>query len=89
MNAFKGKTVRVILHTGTLTGSATTKHLVKQYNDLIEEHNELFNAGLDNYAEAFFCNKKGVAPKVNSTFVLYAALPAISSEHNMDKLVIL
>jgi hypothetical protein len=89
MNAFKGKTVRVILHTGTLTGTATTKDLVKQYNDLIEEHNEFFNTGLDNYAEAFFCNKKGIAPKVNSTFVLYAALPAISSEHNMDKFVLL
>ena len=88
MNFFKGKTLKGIIHTSTLTGSATTKDLVKQYDNNIEVHNYLFNTGISNCAEAFFCNKKGVSPKVNTTFMLYASLPAISSEHSMDELVL-
>jgi hypothetical protein len=88
MNFFKGKTLRGIIHTSTLTGSATTKDLVDQYENNIEIHNSLFNQGLSNISESFFCNKEDIAPKVNTTFNLYASLPAISSEHSMDELVI-
>lgn len=88
MNFFKGKTLKGIIHTSTLQGYGTTKDLVNQYENNIEIHNNLFNVGISNCAEAFFCNKKGTPPKVNTGFMLYASLPAISSEHSMDELVI-
>jgi len=88
MNFLKGKILRLIIHTSTLTGSHSTKDLKEQYFNRLETHNSLWKVGLSNYAEAFFCDKKGKSPNVNTDCVLYASLPAIASEHSMDELLV-
>jgi hypothetical protein len=89
MNFLKGKTLRLIIHTSTLTGSHSSKDLKEEYFNRIETHNSLWKLGLSNFAEAFFCDKKDKAPKVNTDSTIYASLPAIASEHSMDELVLL
>ncbi len=71
--------IRVIIHTGTLTGF----DLEENYYNKIDKFRNFWDATLGKVSYAFF---GGVKPKKN-TVTLYAALPALSSIHNLTKLV--
>jgi hypothetical protein len=71
--------IRVVIHTGTLTGF----DLEKNYYMKVRGFRDFWAERLGMISYAFFGNEK---PKKN-TVTLYAALPALSSIHNLNKLV--
>ena len=71
--------IRVIIHTGTLTGF----DLEQNYYDKIDKFRDFWDATLAKVSYAFFGGANPKKVPVN----LYAALPALSSIHNLDKLV--
>ena len=73
--------IRVIIHTGTLTGF----DLEANYLNKVEKFRDFWDATLSKVSYAFF---GGVEPK-NRPVSLYAVLPALSSMHNLNKLVMM
>ena len=71
--------IRVIIHTGTLTGF----DLEQNYMDKVKKFREFWDATLLKVSYGFFGKK---TPK-KSPITLYAVLPALSSIHNLEKLV--
>ena len=89
---FKGKQIRVILHTSTLETSNSIKNLETQYKNRVDNHNLHWKEELNNYASAFYSKYVGVEkiiPEINTPVVIYATLPAIGKIHNDDELVLL
>jgi len=79
---FKGKKLRIIVHTSVLSSSTSFKDLKKMYIDRVEEHDALFERTLRNISKVFF---KGA--EINTNVELYASLPAIKGEHDLDNFV--
>jgi len=73
--------IRVVIHTGTLTGF----DLEQNYYDKINKFRDFWDATLAKVSYAFF----GSANPKNRPVSLYAALPALSSIHNVNKLVLM
>ena len=71
--------IRVIIHTGTLAGF----DLEQCYLDKVKKFREFWDAALLKLSYAFF---SGAMP-TKSPVTLYAVLPALSSIHNLEKLV--
>jgi hypothetical protein len=71
--------IRVVIHTGTLTGF----DLEENYHDKVKRFRDFWDATLGKVSYAFF---NGAKPRKNTVF-LYGAIPALSSIHNLDKLV--
>lgn len=71
--------IRVVIHTGTLTGY----DLVDNYYTKVRGFRDFWDSRLGMLSYAFF---GGAKPKKN-TVTLYGALPALSSIHNLNKLV--
>ena len=71
--------IRVIIHTGTLTGF----DLEENYYEKVKKFREFWENTLNKVSYAFFNGKK--ATKNNVT--LYGAIPALSSIHNLKKMV--
>jgi len=71
--------IRVVIHTGTLTGF----DLEKNYHDKVDRFRNFWDATLAKVSYAFF---GGATPK-KIPVTLYGALPALSSIHNLNKLV--
>ena len=73
--------IRVIIHTGTLTGF----DLEENYLNKVQKFRDFWDATLSKISYAFF---GGANPK-NRPVSLYAVLPALSSMHNLNKLVMM
>ena len=73
--------IRVVIHTGTLTGF----DLEKNYLDKVDRFRDFWDATLAKLSYAFF----GSANPKKRPVSLYAALPALSSVHNLNKLAIM
>lgn len=73
--------IRVIIHTGTLTGF----DLEQNYYDKVDKFRNFWDATLAKVSYAFF----GSANPKNRPVSLYAVLPALSSIHNLNKLVLI
>ena len=85
---FKGKVLRIIFHTSTLDCSASSNDLTLLYNDRLRTIKGLWHEGLDMFAKSYFNDQHGEPHSVKTDAVLYGALPAIRSEHDMDALVL-
>lgn len=72
--------IRVVVHTGTLTGY----DLAKCYVDKVTKLREFWYNTLNELSFSYF----GEARITDSPITLYGALPALSSIHNLDKLVL-
>jgi hypothetical protein len=79
---FKGKKLRIIVHTSVLSSSTSFKDLKKMYVDRIEGHDALFERNLRNISKVFF---KGT--EIKTDVELYASFPAIKGEHDLDNFV--
>jgi hypothetical protein len=73
--------IRVIIHTGTLTGF----DLEENYLNKVQKFRDFWDATLSKVSYAFF---GGANPK-KIPVSLYAVLPALSSMHNLNKLVMM
>lgn len=71
--------IRVIIHTGTLTGF----DLEENYMSKINKFRDFWDATLVKLSYGFF----GKSNPKNKPITLYAVLPALSSIHNLEKLV--
>lgn len=71
--------IRVVIHTGTLTGF----DLEQNYYDKVKRFRDFWDLTLEKVSYAFFNGKK---PTKNNV-TLYGALPALSSIHNLNKMV--
>lgn len=79
---FKGKELRIIVHTSVLGTSSSFADLKKMYQARLDEHEGLFEKGLNNFSKSFFRNAK-----IDMDIELWASLPAIKGEHNLDTFV--
>ena len=52
------------------------------YQSRLDEHEGLFEKGLNNFSKSFF---RGAS--IDNDIELYASLPAIKGEHNLDDFV--
>jgi len=77
---YPGKEVRVIVHTGILTGSDITQCYIKR----LQEFSSKWNFQMKSLSQAYF----GGVPSNNNKVKLYGALPAISSLHDLNKMVV-
>jgi hypothetical protein len=80
--------LRIIFHTSTLDCSASSNDLTLLYNDRLRTIKGLWHEGLDMFAKSYFNDQHGEPHSVKTDAVLYGALPAIRSEHDMDALVL-
>ena len=71
--------IRVVIHTGTLTGF----DLEQNYYDKVKKFRDFWDLTLEKVSYAFFNGKKSTKNNVT----LYGALPALSSIHNLKKMV--
>ena len=79
---FKGKELRIVIHTSVLGTSSSFADLKKMYQSRLDEHEGLFEKGLNNFSKSFF---RGAS--VDMDIELWASLPAIKGEHNLDNFV--
>lgn len=77
---YPGKEIRVVVHTGILTGNDITECYINR----IEEFTSKWNFQMKALSEAYFNG----APSNNIKVKLYGALPAISSLQDLNKMVV-
>ena len=87
----ENKKLRIIVHTGILPASITTKSdLVTKFNDHVEKHNDKFNNYMNIMREVFYVSEPLMASsvKLSKRVSCYGALPTITGKHDMDNFVL-